>query len=201
VGTSYIVGILIGVPLGIISAYKQYSVIDQGATFFSMVGFSIPTFFTGTMAIIIFSVWTPTDAWWWLPSSYDTTHEIDDWDSFVFQLQQMVMPMMVLGLYNAAQISRYMRASMLDNLQQDYVRTARAKGMGEARGPSPRAAELAHPRGHRHRAERAGRLRRRAHHRAGLPRQRHRLSADPGDPGRGCAHWCRPSASSSRCLS
>jgi peptide/nickel transport system permease protein len=56
---------------------------------------------------------------------------IDDWDSFVFQLQQMVMPMMVLGLYNAAQISRYMRASMLDNLQQDYVRTARAKGMGE----------------------------------------------------------------------
>jgi peptide/nickel transport system permease protein len=96
-----------------------------------MVGFSIPTFFTGTMAIIIFSVWTPTDAWWWLPSSYDTTHEIDDWDSFVFQLQQMVMPMMVLGLYNAAQISRYMRASMLDNLQQDYVRTARAKGMGE----------------------------------------------------------------------
>ena len=131
VGTSYIVGILIGVPLGIISAYKQYSVLDQGATFFSMVGFSIPTFFTGTMAIIIFSVWTPTDAWWWLPSSYDTTHEIDDWDSFVFQLQQMVMPMMVLGLFNAAQISRYMRASMLDNLQQDYVRTARAKGMGE----------------------------------------------------------------------
>jgi peptide/nickel transport system permease protein len=60
VGSSYIIGILIGMPLGIISAYKQYSVIDQGATFFSMVGFSIPTFFTGTMAIIIFSVWTPT---------------------------------------------------------------------------------------------------------------------------------------------
>ena len=60
-----VIGILIGMPLGIISAYKQYSALDQGATFFSMVGFSIPTFFTGTMAIIIFSVWTPTDAWWW----------------------------------------------------------------------------------------------------------------------------------------
>ncbi len=131
VGTSYIVGILIGVPLGIISAYKQYSVTDQAATFFSMVGFSIPTFFTGTMAIIIFSVWTPTDSWLWLPSSYTTTHVVEDWDSFVFQLRQMFLPMMVLGLFNAAQISRYMRASMLDNLQQDYVRTARAKGMGE----------------------------------------------------------------------
>jgi ABC-type dipeptide/oligopeptide/nickel transport system permease component len=69
--------------------------------------------------------------WWWLPSIYDTTHEVDDWDSFVFQLQQMVMPVMVLGLRQRRQISRYMRASMLDNLQQDYVRTARAKGMGE----------------------------------------------------------------------
>ena len=131
VGNSYIVGILIGVPLGIISAYRQYSLTDQAATFFSMVGFSVPTFFTGTMAIIVFSVWTPQDAWWWLPSSYRTTHEVTDWDSFVFQIRQMIMPMMVLGLYNAAQISRYMRASMLDNLQQDYVRTARAKGMSE----------------------------------------------------------------------
>jgi len=96
-----------------------------------MVGFSIPTFFTGTMGIIIFSVWTPTDAWWWLPSSYTTTHVVNDWDSFVFQLRQMVLPMMVLGLFNAAQISRFMRASMLDNLNQDYVRTARAKGLSE----------------------------------------------------------------------
>ena len=57
--------------------------------------------------------------------------EVNDWDSFVFQLKQIVMPVSVLALYNAAQISRFMRASMLDNLNQDYVRTARAKGLKE----------------------------------------------------------------------
>ena len=126
VGTSYIVGILIALPLGILSAYKQYSVFDQVGTFISMVGFSVPTFFTGVLFIVIFAVNLG-----WFPSVYDTTHEVTDWDSFVVQLQQMIMPVMVLGLFNASQISRYMRASMLDNLNQDYVRTARAKGLGE----------------------------------------------------------------------
>jgi peptide/nickel transport system permease protein len=56
---------------------------------------------------------------------------VDDWESFLMQVRQMALPVFVLALYNAAQISRYMRASMLDNLSQDYVRTARAKGMTE----------------------------------------------------------------------
>jgi peptide/nickel transport system permease protein len=56
---------------------------------------------------------------------------VNDWGSFVFQVKQMIMPVSVLALFNAAQISRFMRASMLDNLNQDYVRTARAKGMTE----------------------------------------------------------------------
>ena len=127
VGTSYIVGILIALPLGIISAYKQYSVFDQVGTFISMLGFSVPTFFTGVLFIVIFAVNLG-----WFPSVYDTTHEVTDWDSFVVQFKQMIMPVMVLGLFNASQISRYMRASMLDNLNQDYVRTARAKGLGES---------------------------------------------------------------------
>jgi peptide/nickel transport system permease protein len=127
VGTSYIVGILIALPLGIISAYKQYSVFDQLGTFVSMLGFSVPTFFTGVLFIVIFAVNLQ-----WLPSVYDTTLEVTDWDSFVQQFKQMIMPVMVLGLFNASQISRYMRASMLDNLNQDYVRTARAKGLGES---------------------------------------------------------------------
>jgi peptide/nickel transport system permease protein len=126
VGTSYIVGILIALPLGIISAYKQYSVFDQVGTFISMVGFSVPTFFTGVLFIVIFAVHLG-----WFPSVYDTTHEVTDWDSFVVQVKQIIMPVMVLGLFNASQISRYMRASMLDNLNQDYVRTARAKGLNE----------------------------------------------------------------------
>jgi peptide/nickel transport system permease protein len=67
----------------------------------------------------------------WLPSIYDTTLVVDSWDSFIRQVKQMIMPVAVLALYNAAQISRFLRATMLDNLGQDYVRTARAKGLTE----------------------------------------------------------------------
>ncbi|MFT5869069.1 MAG: peptide/nickel transport system permease protein [Paracoccaceae bacterium] len=126
VGTSYIVGILIALPIGIISAYKQYSIFDQVGTFISMLGFSVPTFFTGVLFIVIFAVKLG-----WFPSVYDTTHVVTDWPSFIVQLKQIIMPVMVLGLFNASQISRFMRASMLDNLNQDYVRTARAKGLSE----------------------------------------------------------------------
>lgn len=131
VGTSYVVGTLIALPIGIISAYRQYSWFDQLGTFFSMIGFSVPTFFTGVLLIVCFSVLIPSDSMFWLPSIYDTTHKVTDWDSFVFQVRQMIMPVSVLALFNAAQISRFMRASMLDNLNQDYVRTARAKGLRE----------------------------------------------------------------------
>ena len=126
VGMSYVVGILIAIPIGVISAYRQYSWIDQAGTLFSMIGFSVPTFFTGLVLIVVFSVKLQ-----WLPMIYDTTHKVTDWASFVFQVRQMAMPVMVLALFNAAQISRFMRSSMLDNLNQDYVRTARAKGMKE----------------------------------------------------------------------
>ena len=126
VGLSYVFGILIAVPIGIISAYRQYSWFDQIGTFVSMVGFSVPTFFTGVVLIVVFSVQLG-----WFPSVYDTVHVVNDWDSFVYQVRQMVMPVSVLALFNAAQISRFMRASMLDNLNQDYVRTARAKGLKE----------------------------------------------------------------------
>lgn len=126
VGTSYLVGIIIALPIGIISAYRQYSVFDQAGTFISMIGFSVPPFFSGVLVIVIFSVQLG-----WLPSIYDTTHVVTDWDSFVVQFKQMIMPVMVLALQTTAQISRFLRASMLDNLNQDYVRTARAKGLSE----------------------------------------------------------------------
>ena len=126
VGLSYVVGIMIALPIGIISAYRQYSWFDQLGTFVSMIGFSMPTFFTGVVLIIVFGVNLQ-----WFPSVYDTTLVVRDWDSFLAQVRQMVMPVTVLALYNAAQISRFMRASMLNNLSQDYVRTARAKGLSE----------------------------------------------------------------------
>ncbi|WP_120635936.1 ABC transporter permease [Ruegeria sp. EL01] len=126
VGTAYVVAILIALPIGIYSAYRQYSWFDQMGTFVSMIGFSVPPFFSGVLVIVIFSVQLG-----WFPSIYDTTLVVNSWDSFVLQLKQMIMPVMVLALQITAQLSRFMRASMLDNLNQDYVRTARAKGLSE----------------------------------------------------------------------
>ena len=126
VGMSYVVGILIAIPIGIYSAYKQYSVFDQVGTFVTMIGYSVPPFFTGVFVIVIFSVQLG-----WLPSIYDTTHTVVDWETFKIQLKQMVMPVMVLALQTTAMINRFMRATMLGNLNQDYVRTARAKGLSE----------------------------------------------------------------------
>ncbi len=126
VGLAYIVSILIAIPVGVLSAYKQYSIFDQAGTFVAMIGFSVPTFFTGLMAIVIFSVNLG-----WFPSIYDTTHKVTDLESFLVQVRQMFMPVMVLAFFQAAQLSRYTRSSMLDNLNLDYVRTARSKGLGE----------------------------------------------------------------------
>ena len=126
VGLSYIFGILVAVPLGVYSAYRQYSWVDQLGAFVSMVGFSLPTFFTGPLLMLVFSIWLG-----WFPIIYDTTLVVDSLQDFGLQLRQMAMPVFVLTLYNAAQINRFMRAAMLDNFTQDYVRTARAKGMSE----------------------------------------------------------------------
>ena len=126
VGMSYVVGILIALPIGLYSAYKQYSIFDNVGTFVSMVGYSVPPFFSGVFVIVIFSVQLG-----WLPSIYDTTHTVVDWETFKFQVKQMVMPVMVLALQTTAQINRFMRSASLDNLNQDYVRTARAKGLTE----------------------------------------------------------------------
>ncbi len=126
VGLSYLASIVIAIPIGVISAYKQYSIFDQVGTFIAMIGFSVPTFFTGLMAIVIFSV-----SLHWFPSIYDTTLRVTDFDSFIQQVKQLAMPVTVLAFFQAAQLSRYTRSSMLDNLTQDYVRTARSKGLGE----------------------------------------------------------------------
>ncbi|MFN3636443.1 MAG: ABC transporter permease [Rhizobium rhizophilum] len=126
VGLSYLFGVLIAIPIGVISAYRQYSWFDQIGTFVSMVGYSVPTFFTGVLLIVVFSSWLQ-----WFPSIYDTTLVVNSWSSFVLQVKQMFLPVLVLTLFNVSQISRFVRASMLDNLNMDYVRTARAKGVKE----------------------------------------------------------------------
>ena len=127
-GFAFLIGIIIAVPVGVISAYRQYSWFDNVGTFVSTVGFSAPTFFTGLLAIVIFSVWLG-----WFPSYYNTTHVVDwtSWESIWTQIEQMIMPVAVLSLFNAAALSRFTRASVLDNLNEDYVRTARSKGLRE----------------------------------------------------------------------
>ncbi|MEM6431730.1 MAG: ABC transporter permease [Deinococcota bacterium] len=126
VGLAYLFSILLAIPIGVISAYKQYSIFDQVGTFFSLIGFSVPTFFTGLMFILIFSVRLR-----WFPSIYDTTLVVDSWGTFLQSVRQMVMPVTVLTFFSASQLSRFMRSSMLENLSQDYARTARSKGLQE----------------------------------------------------------------------
>ena len=180
VGVSYLVAAGIAVPVGVLSAYRQHSIFDRLGTVVTMVGFSVPTFFTGTVLIVIFSATLG-----WLPSIYDTTHRVTDLDSLVYQVKQMIMPVMVLALFNAAQISRFTRSAVLDTIHQEYVRTARAKGL---RAPHSRAAQQHDPGGHGDHAGYPHDLRGGGHHRADLPHQRHRRVADRGDRGRGHPH-------------
>lgn len=126
VGLAYLISVILAIPIGIISAYKQYSIFDQVGTLFAMVGFSVPTFFTGVAISIVFGVWLG-----WFPTVYNTTLEVTDWASFVQQIKQSFMPVTVLALFQIAQLSQFARASVLENLHQDYVRTARAKGLHE----------------------------------------------------------------------
>jgi peptide/nickel transport system permease protein len=127
VGIAYLVSLSIAIPIGILSAIKQYSWFDHAATTFAFIGFSVPTFFTGLLLIIILSVKLQ-----WLPFIYDSTLQVKDLGSLGLQIKQSIMPILVLGLFQAATFVRYTRASMLENLPQDYVRTARAKGLAEA---------------------------------------------------------------------
>jgi len=124
VGSAYLLAILIAVPLGVISAVKRHSILDKAATTFALIWFSLPTFFTGLLFIIIFSVKLN-----WFPFIYNSTLKITDWPSFIAQIKQSIMPIAVLGLYQTAVLMRFVRSSMLEQLNQNYVRTAYAKGL------------------------------------------------------------------------
>jgi peptide/nickel transport system permease protein len=126
VGLAYLVSLVIAIPIGIISAVKQYSVFDHVATTFAFIGFSVPTFFTGLLLIILFSVKLQ-----WLPFIYDSTLQVHDLSSLGTQVRQSIMPIVVLALFQTATLVRFTRASLLENLPQDYVRTARSKGVAE----------------------------------------------------------------------
>jgi peptide/nickel transport system permease protein len=114
---------LVGAWIGIIGAVKRYSLFDYAATVGAMVALSIPTFWFGLVVIYIFSVGLG-----WLPAGnrYTVGNE-----SFLDQIHHLIGPCIVLALVTTAVWSRYMRSSMLDVINQDYIRTARAKGVPE----------------------------------------------------------------------
>ena len=124
VGTAYLISVLLALPLGVVSALKRYSLWDQGLTTLAFIGISLPPFFTGLMLIIIFSVQLD-----WLPFIYDSTLTVTNWSSFVEQVQQSIMPIAVLVAFQTAVLMRYMRSSVVEELPQNYVRTAYAKGL------------------------------------------------------------------------
>ena len=126
VGVAYIIGVVLAIPIGMISAVRRYSLFDHFATTFAFVGFSVPTFFTGILLIIVFSINLR-----WFPFIYDSTLVIHDLSSFLDQVKQSIMPITVLALFDTATIARYTRAEMLEHLPLDYVRTARSKGLKE----------------------------------------------------------------------
>ena len=126
VGVAYVIGVLLAVPIGMVSAIKRYSIFDHMSTTFAFIGFSVPTFFTGLLLIIIFSVKLH-----WLPFIYDSNLKITDLATLGDQIKQSIMPITVLALFNTATIARYTRSEMLEHLPLDYVRTARSKGLKE----------------------------------------------------------------------
>lgn len=120
--TALFLAYLIAIPIGVISATRQYSWIDYGSTVLGLVGISLPSFFLGLGAIYIFSLKLDL-----LPTGGMIT--IGGPGDLVDRLQHLVMPALVLGLGSAGSVMRYTRSSMLEVLRQDYMRTARAKGL------------------------------------------------------------------------
>lgn len=126
IGTSQILALLIAIPVGVIAATRPYSLFDQIANTLAFVGFSLPTFFTGLLFILIFSIWLD-----WLPFVYQADIKADGWRWYWEHLRQAIMPIAVLGLFQGASLVRYVRSAVLDVIRLDYVTTARAKGLGE----------------------------------------------------------------------
>ncbi len=130
--TAILLGILISIPLGIVGALRRGSAIDHALTTLAVGGYAVPAFWLGLMLILVFSV--SFQAWGlpWLPSSGVVTPGTGGGDP-IDRLVHLILPASVLSFFYLSVWSRFTRSSMLEVLSQDYVRTARAKGMPERR--------------------------------------------------------------------
>ena len=126
VGSAQLLALLIAIPVGVYAATRPYSVFDQIANTLAFVGFSLPTFFTGLLMILVFSIWLD-----WLPFVYRSDISATGWRWFWEHFRQSIMPVSVFGLAQAAAMTRYVRSAALAVIRLDYVTTARSKGLGE----------------------------------------------------------------------
>ncbi len=126
IGASQILALCIALPVGVYAAVKPYSWFDRVASTLAFIGFSLPTFFTGVLLILLFSIKLD-----WLPFVYKADISATGWRWWWEHVRQAIMPVTVLGLFQAASWMRYVRSSVLDVVRLDYVTTARSKGLGE----------------------------------------------------------------------
>jgi peptide/nickel transport system permease protein len=126
VGSSQILALLVALPVGVYAATRPYSIFDQIANTLAFIGFSLPTFFTGILFILVFSIYLD-----WLPFVYRADISATGWHWYWEHIKQALMPVAVLGLFQGASWTRYVRSAALDVIRLDYVTTARAKGLAE----------------------------------------------------------------------
>ena len=123
-GLSFTLALIVGISAGIVAALKQYSILDNMLTIFSFIGFSVPVFWLGLIMILVFTVKLG-----WLPGGGMTT--LGGPSSLSDRILHLIMPVSAAALYNAGIYSRYLRSSLLEVINLDYIRTARAKGLRE----------------------------------------------------------------------
>ena len=128
IGSSQILALLIALPVGVYAATKPYSLFDQIANTFAFIGFSLPTFFTGLLFILVFSIHLG-----WLPIVFRSDLSSTGWQWYWEEFRQSIMPIAVLGLFQGASWTRYVRSAVLDVIRLDYVTTTRAKGLREGK--------------------------------------------------------------------
>jgi peptide/nickel transport system permease protein len=126
IGSSQILALLVALPVGVLAATRPYSVFDQIASTLAFIGFSLPTFFTGILFILLFSIHLD-----WLPFVFRSDLNATGGQWYWQEFRQAIMPVAVLGLFQGATWTRYVRSAVLDIIGLDYVTTARAKGLAE----------------------------------------------------------------------
>lgn len=126
--TAFIFSYVVGIPLGVYSATHKYSKSDYALTVFSFIGISIPSFFFGMGMIFLFALQLG-----WLPTSGfgSSMFRGEGLALILHKLKYLIMPALVMSLSNIATVMRFTRSSMIETLSQDYIRTARAKGLSE----------------------------------------------------------------------